>query len=115
MLKLTLVPVTCRSLWLDNLHIGLLPLQRLAERLARPKDRRVKSQRAPYRCPTLALSSVLNAVRLGKVPSEVLGRQAVCGSEEPNLQKVDLVASLGFFGVGYAGASDERRRKKSAL
>jgi hypothetical protein len=44
---------------LDNVHIGLFPLQRPAERLARPKDRRVKSQLALYRGRTLALPGIL--------------------------------------------------------
>ena len=67
------------------MQIGLLSLQRPVERLARPKDRRVKSQRALYRRRTLALPRILNSIRayrrydlgplvrlllVGKVPSE---------------------------------------------
>ena len=67
------------------MHIGLLSLKKPVERLARPKDRRVKSQRALYRRRTLALPGILNPIRpyrrydlgplvrlllVGKVPSE---------------------------------------------
>jgi hypothetical protein len=60
-LNLTLALVITTRL--DNMHTDLLPLQRPGKRLACPKDRRVKSQRALYRGQTLPLPGILNTIR----------------------------------------------------
>ena len=97
------------------MHIGLLRLQRSAERLARAKDRRVRvNALCTGARPSPSLVSLTPPSHTGATPLVHLSvfsslvkcrvKYLGCGRERPNLQKVHFAAPVRFLRVGNASA-----------